>query len=145
MLRYAWIPNWTIFAALLIVAVQALDRDPPFAVLQVYPAAARPGETVTIHAEVWRDPMRQCAAIMGRSVFDSSKVRFDYPVASFSASSIAKMDRDTPGRMAVSLVVPFGASAGPAELVSVLDYRCNQAHVLWPITVTTHIPFTILP
>ena len=89
MVRYAWIPNWTILAALLIVAVQVFDREPPFSVLQVFPASARPGETVTIQAEVWRDTSRHCSATMGRSVFDSQRARFDFPVAQFSAALIA--------------------------------------------------------
>lgn len=145
LLRYAWIPNWTIFAALLIFIVQAMDREPPFAVLQVYPAQAKPGDTITLNAEVWRDPQRQCSAVMGRSVFDSKGARWDYPLATFSAASISRMESATPGRMSVSLVVPPGAAPGTAELLSVLEYKCNQAHVLWPISVTTHMTFTVLP
>jgi hypothetical protein len=145
MLRYSWIATWTLFAALIIVAAQALDRKPPFSVLHVFPAHARPGDQITIHAEVWRDSGRSCAVTMGRSVFDAARVRFDFPVASFSATAIGAMETRTPGLMAVSFVIPPGAAPGPAELVSALEYRCNQAHTLWPIEVTTHVPFTILP
>lgn len=145
MLRYSWIATWTLFAALLIVAAQALDRKPPFAMIHVFPAQASPGEKITIHAQVWRDGSRSCAVTMGRSVFDSERVRFDFPVTAFSARTIGAMEERTPGRMAVSFVVPDGAAPGPAELVSALEYRCNQAHTIWPIEVTTHVPFTILP
>jgi hypothetical protein len=145
MQRYSWIATWTLWAALAIVIVQAMDRDAPFKVVHVHPASARPGEAVVIYADVWRDPSRACSVSMGRSLFDGARDRYDFPVMTFTSEAIEKMQARTPDKMATALIVPQSAKPGEAEIVGALEYRCNQAHALWPIQVTTHLPFTILP
>jgi hypothetical protein len=141
----AWIPRLMILVAVVLVAVQAADREPPFAVLSVEPAQARAGEPVVITAKVKRDMSRDCSVSMSRSLFDSSGARVDYPLARFSDAAIDLMERVGPGMLRVSIVVPINASVGPANLVSVLDYRCNRVHSLWPIEVTTYLPFDVIP
>ncbi len=143
--RLAWIPSVVLLAAIIIVAFQLMDRRPPFEILHVEPAFARPGEALTLHAEVWRDTDRNCAATMSRYVFDANGARWDYPVSTFSSALIQRMDQQTPGRLKVAFIVPEGAAPGQAEIVSVLSYQCNRAHALWPIEVTTHMQFVILP
>lgn len=145
MVRFAWIPNWTIIAAIVIVAVQASDREPPFELLRVEPAFARPGETVTIYADVWRDHSRACALDVYRSMYDVRGVRWDYPAAHFTAQAIAINEARMPGRMAPTFPVPLSAAPGPAEVVTGLEYRCNKTHALWPIELTHKLPFTVLP
>lgn len=145
MQRLAWIPRVVLLAALALVLIQASDREPPFHLLSVEPAAARPGELVTITAHVRRDTARDCSASMSRSVFDSAGRRTDYPVARFSDALIDGMERKTPGLLKVSIVVPTNAAVGPAEVVSVLDYRCNRVHHFFPVEVTTVMPFEVLP
>lgn len=144
LLRLAWLPSVVLLAAAVLVLVQAADRKEPFQILSVEPASARPGDMVTIRASVWRDGARNCSAVMSRSVFDAQHVRWDYPIARFSDSMIDSMEAAAPGELRVSVVVPPTASPGLAQLVSVLEYRCNRVHAVWPIEVTTTMPFTVL-
>jgi hypothetical protein len=143
--RLAWIPSVVLLLAVIIIAVQMMDRRPPFEIQHVEPAFARAGEALTLHAEVWRDSSRRCSATMSRYVFDANGARWDYPVSMFSAGLINRMEEQTPGMLKVALIVPAGAAPGQADMVSVLSYQCNRAHALWPIEVTTHMPFMILP
>ena len=145
MLRLAWLPSLVLVLAVGVVLAQAADRKPPFQVLSVEPAFARPGEVVVIKAKVWRDKARDCSATMSRSIFDSTLVRYDYPISHFSDDLIDKMEEQTPGLLRVALVVSEQATPGPADLVSVLSYRCNRVHAWWPIEVTTHMGFEVLP
>ena len=145
LLRLMWVPRVMLLVAFLLIVYQAADRKPPFEILNVEPASARAGETITITARVWRDTERDCSASMTRSIFDSTMARSDYAVTYFSDQVIDKMERKTPGVLRVSLVLPANASSGPANLVSVLHYRCNRVHAVWPIEVTTNMPFEVLP
>jgi hypothetical protein len=145
LMRLAWVPTVVLLSAFVLVLVQAADRDPPFQLLEVNPASARAGDVVTITARVWRDPDRRCSAEMSRSVFDSQHVRWDYPTAAFSASLIESMEQRSPSELRVSVVVPPNAAIGTAELISMLQYRCNRVHALWPIEVTTVMPFEVIP
>lgn len=143
LMRLSWVPTLVLMLALVLVLVQAADRRPPFQIISVEPASAKAGDTVTIRARVWRDPSRDCSAVMSRSVFDSQSVRWDYPVTRFSDAIIDDMESRRPSELRVSVVVPANAAAGEAHLVSVLEYRCNRVHALWPIEVTTTMPFTV--
>lgn len=123
----------------------AVDRDPPFRVEQVYPAAAYPGETIAIPAAVWRDTARDCAVDMDRYVLDSDLQRTDYPRASFSPLDIADMEKRAPGMMRPSVLLSANAACGSAMLVTNLYYSCNQAQQwLLPIHVRAELPFTVL-
>jgi hypothetical protein len=143
--RYHWVPSLIILIALIIVGVQAADREPPFRLLRVEPAFARPGDIVTIHADVWRDPHRRCAVDVARSMYDSLGKRSDYPVAYFSAEAVALNEASFPGRMSPSLLVPDTATPGPAVVVSSLQFRCNRTQTLWTIEASHKLPFTVLP
>ena len=140
-----WIPRLMLFVAAVLIIIQAMDREPPFGILSVEPASARPGELVTITARVKRDSTRDCSAAMSRSIFDSSGQRSDYPIMRFSDAVIDDMERRMPSMLKVTIQVPANATPGPAQLVSVLDYRCNRVHALWPIEVTTVMPFEVIP
>jgi hypothetical protein len=145
MVRFAWVPNWTLMAALLIVLVQAADRRPPFELLGTEPAAGRPGEFVTIYARVRREIPRECSVSVHRSLHDAAGKRWDFPEARFTALGIAQSESRTPGRMAPTFLIPSSASPGPAEVVTSLQYRCNKTHAIWPIELTHTLPLTILP
>jgi hypothetical protein len=134
-----------IFVAFCLVLYYAADREPPFAVLTVEPAYAQPGQSITIKAAVRRDVERGCNAEFSRYVFDSGGAGFDLGHAISSAEMISRMERDFPGALMVKFQVPADAQPGPALLQTVLDYRCNRTHNLWPIQVTTAMPFTVLP
>lgn len=134
-----------ILAAFLLVLYYAADRQPPFAVLSVAPAAAKPGDFVTISAKVRRDADRHCNAEYSRYLFDASGARFDIGHAITSAEMITSLERKNPGGLTITFQVPPSAEPGAASLQTVLDYKCNRTHSLWPITVTTEMPFTVLP
>lgn len=145
MVRLAWVPRIMILIAVVLVIIEASDREPPLQLLSVEPAAARAGETVIITSRVWRDGTRNCSAHRSRSMFDAASVRYDYPAAVFSDAAIDRVERETPGLLRVAVVLPLSAAPGPASVVSVTQYRCNRVHALWPIDVTTVMPFTVLP
>lgn len=123
----------------------ALDRKPPFELVEVYPAQARPGEHVQIIAKVRRDLDRGCAADMSRYVFDGRGTRWDEPTRHFSAETIELMAEQQPETLRVSVMVPFDAHPGIGRVVSDLEYRCNITHALVPIRTSAVMPFTILP
>ena len=133
-----------LFAMLFAAGVMSLDRSAPFEVLSVEPARVRPGEIVTIRAKVRRDTARGCAASFSRYLFDSASVRFDLGDASLSAAGIHSLERRTPGELIVTAMVPSIAARGPATIETQLEYVCNVAHRVWPITVITTLPFDIL-
>ncbi len=145
MIRFRSVAVAFIWFGLASVAWFAFDREPPFEVLSVEPAMARPGEVIHIRAAVRRDSERMCSADMAQYIFDASKRRFDLGSSVASAELIRDIERQTPGQMMVSMVVPLGMSPGEADLVSFLNYRCNKGHALWPSGVTTHVPFVVLP
>ena len=143
--RLLWVANITIVLGVGAVAWFALDRDPPFAVLSVDPASAKAGEWVTIRSQVRREVDRNCSADFSRFVFDSGGSRYDLGTSSATAEMIRVMERKSPGVLAITIRLPDGMQAGSADLTTALQYRCNKVHYLWPIEVTTHMPFRVLP
>lgn len=133
-----------ILAAIVLVAYYAADREPPFAVLSVEPAAARPGDYITIRARVRRDVDRKCDAEFSRYIFDSSGARFDVGTSIASAEMIESLATKAPDTLTVSVMLPQSMSAGSAHLKTVIGYVCNKTHVWVPIMVTTDLPFTVL-
>jgi len=122
----------------------AFDREPPFKVLQVYPAYAMPGQQVQIVAEVKRDHLRHCAAHMSRYVFDGAGTRWDEPDRHFSPETIKLIAERSPDLLKLSVTVPPEAVPGYAMVVSDLQYRCNVTHTIFPVRTSVQMPFTIL-
>jgi hypothetical protein len=144
-LRRSLLVAQVIIAFGVITAVaMALDRKPPFAVLSVAPAYASPGESVTIHALVSRDLSRRCSASFARYLYASDGSRRSLGKSSASSDAVADAERRSPGALIVSVAVPADTPPGPAALVTSLEYRCNRVHSLWPIEVTTTLPFEVL-
>lgn len=140
-----WVARLILFLAALLVLYYAADRSPPFAVIATEPAEAQAGSHITIRAKVVREVERGCNADFSRFVFDARGVRFDLGISSASAETIARMERYSPGVLAVSFQVPPTAAPGPATLTTVITYQCNRVHNLWPIQVTADMPFTVSP
>jgi len=137
---------WTIIAlAVAVVLYFAADREPPFTVLYVEPTEARAGADVTLRANVIRQTYRGCSAEYSRFLFDSSGARFDISHAITSAQTIAAIEAKTPGALVVSFRIPYTVAPGPANLQTVLNYKCNRTHNILPISVTVDMPFTVLP
>jgi hypothetical protein len=127
-----------------ILAVLASDREPPFKVLAVYPAVAKPGDTVEIVARVHRDTDRGCAAHLSSFILDANGTKFYMGEQDASAELIRRLEVTSPGLLRISFVVPQTADPGLAHHVGVIKYRCNKVHTVWPIEVTSTLPFTIL-
>ena len=149
--RGVWVAQIIMVLCMLIAVLYAADRQPPFAILEVHPAEARPGEIVTVTAHVWRDRDRNCSATFSRYLFDSQHARFDLAADNkgspyfASDAMIDRIEADSPGMLSVRFLVPTGMAVGPAVLQTELRYACNQMHRIWPIEVTTRMPFTVLP
>lgn len=134
-----------ILLALVLVGYYAMDRSPPFAIVSVTPTQARPGDYVTLEATVRRDVDRRCSANFSRYLYDADGSRFDLGASLASADMIEALERSSPGTLRVSIRLPEIMAPGGADLQTVLLYRCNRVHSLWPIEVTTDIPFQVLP
>jgi hypothetical protein len=143
--RFLWVAQLVIVACLALVAWYAADRAPPFSVLSVTPAQARPGEILVLEAQVHREPWRKCSADFTRYVFDALDTRTYVDDGRASASMIESMEKRNPGILRVAFKVPDQAAPGVARLETVLHYRCNRVHAIWPIEVTTQMQFTVLP
>ena len=143
--HFLWVAQMMLAVGAAITINYAFDRDPPFRVVRVQPAAARAGEFVTIDAEVMRQSERMCSADFSRFIYDSSLARYDIGSSFVSAEMISQLEANHPGRLRVSVKLPDNIAAGRAHLDTVLVYRCNAVHRLWPINVTTVLPFTVLP
>ena len=143
--HFLWVAQMMIAVAIVITIGYAFDRDPPFRIIRVQPASARPGEFVTIDAEVMRESERMCSAEFSRYIYDSTLARYDIGSSVVSAEMISRMESSHPGRLRVSVRLPENIAPGQAHLDTVLVYRCNAVHRIWPIDVTTVLPFTVLP
>jgi len=143
--RFLWVAQVTIIGSIAIVGYYMLDREPPFAVLSVQPAQARPGEYITITAEVRRDAHRNCSAEFSRYVFDATRTRFDLGSQVASAEMVRAMEERSPRELRISFLVPPTAAFGSAWVETVLQYHCNKVHRVWPIEVTTRMPFQVVP
>ena len=141
--RAMWIPRAVLVLSLMVIGYYAADREHPFRVVSVERSVAHPGEWVTLRASVWRDTSRRCSADYSRFLFSSDGSRYDLGDASASSDMIEALERNYHGLLGVSVRVPESMSVGHAELVTVLRYRCNKVHALWPIEVTTRMPFTV--
>lgn len=140
---------WLLLVGIICVGVYqaSTDREPPFRVLEVEPAAARAGEIVTIRQRVVRDMSRPCNVKWTRFLWAPGMGRIDLtPEAVLVGPDfIRRMEERSPGRLVVSVRIPDTAQAGQGSLVTHLDYWCKTAQRAWPITVVTDVPFTVLP
>ena len=140
-----WVAKTILVIGLVTAVYYAADREPPFAVTTIYPAAAAPGDYITLRAGVWRDHSRHCSAHFSRYIFDSDNSRVDLGSSYASEATLDALEAMTPGMMAMRFRLPPLMASGPAVLYTDLQFICNKMHRLWPIEVTTRIPFTVLP
>lgn len=140
--------------AVLLILATALDRRPPFAVLQHDTVPIKAGSYAVIDVPVWRDMSRDCDSRYSRHLFDASGSRITLNTDSYaSAETIRKLETQTPGRMLIKFPVPpirsngddGGVVPGLGSLDADLRYYCNKGHYLAPIQVRTSIPVLIVP
>lgn len=122
------------------------NREPPFVLISVEPAAAKPGDTVTIRANVTRDIGRKCSASWHRFMWlpGSGRVDVSKDNPTVGPEFIEYLESIEPGRLTISERVPAVAQAGQAVIVTELGYWCKPAQKWYPIQVTTKLPFTVL-
>lgn len=137
---------WTTIAICLgILGTWSLDRTPPIKLLSSIDSQALPGSYIVIHAKVKRDLTRHCAVDYSRYMYDGAGVRYDLQgTTTLTEEAIQLTDKITPDALRLGFVVPQSAHPGPASLVSVLEYRCNPLHRIWPIEMVFTMPFTVL-
>lgn len=144
--RYLIISWAVIGACCIVLGYWALERRPPFELGEYTATPASRGEAVYITASVKRDLTRDCAATFTRYLVDANKVRHDMGGAQYmTATAIQQMDRDTPDSLRMAVRVPADMPVGKATLVTVLEYRCNPVHVLWPIDMVIEMKVKVLP
>lgn len=142
-----------IATAICVFAWGLMDREPPFTLISVSPAYAKPGEMVTIKARVRRDIDRECDAEFSRYMWGMTpgpdlgkpiETRHVLGTSFAPHEMIAMMERTWPGGLVISERVPDTLLPGPAKITADIQYACNKAHRLWPITVHMEMPFTIV-
>lgn len=125
--------------------VWGLDRQSPF-VLDSYTATnATPGGTVFFVGNVERNVSRKCSVEYSRTIYD--KNNFSYDVSGMqlrSPDALTNLDTRSPSRLLVAVELPTGIPPGPATMLTVLNYRCNMVHNVWPIRVTLPMKFEVL-
>lgn len=143
--RLLWVPRAVIFLCALILLWYTADREVPYHVVSVEPAFGRAGERIVIHAAVQRDMTRRCDLTLSRQIIDAHGVGHSSDSDYLSADVRAEMERRTPGEAHIAFTIPSNAAPGPAVLYTSREYRCNKVHHVWPITLVTAMPFTVLP
>lgn len=150
---WAWMHRWRIVPVLLILfligqlALWALDREPPFKLLNYTTHPARAGGVLAIDASVSRDLDRGCYVELSSSIVDAIGVRWDFGATqSVSPNGIRDIDALSPGKLLRKIQLPTGISPGPASVLSSMTYRCNPLHdLIRPISVQTRFEFEVLP
>lgn len=146
MMRFLWLPAIVLLVGLAQCTFWALDRKAPFSIVAVSPASGRPGSTILLDVAVKRDISRPCSARFTRQIYDSRGVRYDMEGDQLATSAaVSRSEKMSPGRLLLAIDVPPSAQPGGAVMLTSLAYTCNPVQVLWPIEVTTAIPFEVLP
>jgi len=124
----------------------ASDRTPPFALSSYYAPPVQRGGVLHLTGEVTRDITRGCSATFSRHMTDAQGFRIDLMTSqTMSAAAIADMERRAPQRLFLAIVIPAHTSPGPAHITTVLTYRCNPLHSIWPITTDMQVDVEVLP
>lgn len=133
----------TLLPFIVISVVGALwvnDRSPPVETIrQMALNSPKPGETLTVEYEVFR--IRQCAALIERTIFDGQNGRHLLPeLERLSAGPIGHDSYRVMPR------IPENAEPGPSRYRVTIAYRCNPLHTVWPITaLAADMAFRIEP
>lgn len=135
-----------LIAALGQIALWAMDRKPPFAILEYSAASAKPGGAATIYAKVHRDMNRRCSASYSQIFFDSTNARWELSDGAqlVNAQAIAELEKRMPGAMRIKVVIPAAAAPGMGILMTVKDYSCNPVHLFYPIAVVLMMDVNVL-
>lgn len=123
------------------LAMMYIDRQPPVEVLDVSPVSTtvEAGGTLVINFVI--DRQRECQSTAERTLFDSQGNMIRFPITSsisFSGLGIQAYQR--------ALTIPDSMPPGPSRYRTVVAFRCNPLHLLWPIVmVVADFEFTVIP
>lgn len=145
--RAEWFFSLVLVLCAVPVLYWSLDRSPPFALLSAQVNSPRPGGILYVDARVRRDLDRECSVEFSRYLFDRNGSRHEAGGPQLmTPQAIRAMDAAAPGILRVTMQIPIGFPPGPAEMVTVLQYRCNPIQDLFrPIGVQMTIPLEVLP
>ena len=133
-------------ACALVALYWALDRTPPFVLLDYTVLNATRGETAYINATVERDTGRDCTVNFVHYLIDANKTKHNIGGTQYmTAAALRQMERDMPDSLRLAVRIPADVPVGPATLVTALEYRCNPMHALWPIDVLLEMQLKVLP
>jgi len=146
MQRGVWLPWGVLTLVAVQLAVWALDRDPPFALISAQVNSPKPGGVLDVAAVVRRDLGRDCSVTFSRYLFDHSGFRHEsFGPQLMSTQALRDMDAQAPGRMNIRLRVPYEFPPGRGTMNTTLEYRCNPLQdVLRPINVQMNVPFEVV-
>ena len=119
------------------VIVWAMDRTPPFVVIDHSAKAALQGETATVTARVRRALTRSCSLTYSRTFIDSKGSVYDLSegVRLLTAQALVELDKRSPDQITFKVTVPKTAAPGPGSVFTAMEYTCNPIHQLYPIPV----------
>lgn len=144
--RFMWLAVLMMLASLAQIVGWALDREPPFRSISYTATPAQAGGVMQIDRTVHRDVERHCSAEFSRYIFDSKGRRADIAGGQYmSLDQRRALERRAPGRLSEVIPIPLGLAPGPATIYTVLQYRCNPIHALWPIELLGVLEVEILP
>lgn len=114
------------------------DKSPPVTTLGVTPLnpVVAPGEALKVRYELERT--RSCASRVDRVLFDGMGQRFDLADTEYAAAP-GPIGRDG---YTVRVDIPRSFADGSSVYRTVITYRCNLLHELWPIITRGEVPFT---
>lgn len=128
-----WVFSGLAFALTTLLAVWALDREPPTIQLRetILNPVTAPGEILKVEYEVYRK--RVCSVTLEQVLFDAARVRYVLPTESLAVS---------PGGIgqeifAIPIPIPATFSQGTGRYRAIRAYLCNplQHWLNWPVVV----------
>lgn len=119
----------------------AADRSPPMSLIADEPEGeARIGGMLTIRSEVIRH-RRDCRTKVEQMVVDGGRYRHVLDDLEFAAVP-GPLGRDVYRR---TVQLRSNTLPGLASFRIIVSWRCNPLHELWPIVLSSEVPFTLLP
>lgn len=119
------------------VFLWALDRSPPFSVVNYQVTPVQAGQMAVVNVSVKRDLSRMCSVTYSRMFLDSKGVTWDLTegVRVMTAQALNELDRRNPSALTIKISIPAAAAIGPGTIMTVLEYICNPVHQAYPIPV----------
>lgn len=143
--RWRWLAWLTVLMLIVQVVVWSFDRELPYKVIAYPITRAKPGEHLQIEITVQRDYQdRACDLFMTRWMQNEKGFRFYLYPLYFSTADLRRLDRESPGKVKLSLWVPKAFDPGPAYYEATMLFRCNPIHAFWPLEMQQSIRYEVV-